>query len=202
MNICKTGIAIAVSSLMASGSAWALVDNNDVLSNNTTYVDASDTTTTTTNTDLSDNNSFNDTNSNNSSTDVDLLSNNDTETNTLTSNDNDTDVDLLSNNTDNSVNNSGNSSNSASWTDNSSSQSYELSIDSEVVVANASLSGNVSGVGVSYGGGFVSAGVSVNNMNSLDGMSGAAGIVTVSQNSGANSLTQQAVTTNASLFTD
>ncbi len=202
MKLCKTGIAIAVSTLMASGAAWAVADNNDVLSNNTTYVDASDTTTTTTNTDLSDNNSFNDTNSNNSSTDVDLLSNNDTETNTLTSNDNDTDVDLLSNNTDNSVNNSGNSSNSASWSDSSSTQTYELNIDSEVVVANASLSGNVSGVGVSYGGGFVSAGVSVNNMNSLDGMSGAAGIVTVSQNSGANSLTQQAVTTNASLFTD
>ncbi len=202
MNVRKTGIAIAVSALMASGVAWAdsndafgsddVASHNQLLSDNTTTVltDASST---------SDTDTYTTTTS-----DTDLLSNNDTETNLLSNNE--TDTDLLSNNTDNSVNDSGNTSNSAQWADNSNTyntdNSMDLDLDADIIVTTSVLDGSVSGVGVNYGGGFVSAGVSVSNMNSLDGMSGAAGIVTVSQNSGANSLTQQAVTTNASLFAD
>ncbi len=255
MNVSKTAISIAVSTLMVSGAAWADSYDADVLSDNETYVDASTTNSATesfnTDTSLLSNNTDNSmtdnsntqttdadfeltsTNTDNSitdsgntqttDTDVDLLSNN--TDNSTTDNSNvettDTDVDLLSNNTDNSTTDnsnvestdtdvdllSNNTDNSAQWNNSantfSNDESYELTIDSDIVVASSSLSGTVSGVGVEYdGGGFFSAGVSVNNMNTLDGMNSAAGIVTVSQNSGANSLTQQAVTTNASLFTD
>jgi len=217
MNVRKTAISIAVGTFMISGAAWADTYDADLLSDNETYVDASTANTATdsfnTDTDLLSNNTDNSVTATDSSTttdaDVDLLSNNTDSSTTDNSTSTDADVDLLSNNTDNSVDNSGNSTstNTATWTNSantlSNSESYELDIDSEIVVANASLQGSITNVGVEYdGGGFLSSGVSVNNMNTMDGMNTAAGIITVSQNSGSNSLTQQSVTTNASLFTE
>lgn len=215
MNVRKTAISIAVGTFMISGAAWADTYEADLLSDNETYVDASTANTATdsfnTETDLLSNNTDSSTTDSSTTTDadVDLLSNNTDSSTTDSSTNTDADVDLLSNNTDESVNNSGNSTstNTATWTNSantlSNSESYELDIDSEIVVANASLQGTITSVGVEYdGGGFLSSGVSVNNMNTMDGMNNAAGIITVSQNSGANSLTQQSVTTNASLFTE
>ncbi|ELL9330602.1 hypothetical protein [Vibrio fluvialis] len=221
MNVRKSGMAIAIAALMTSGLAWADTSNDafgsdDVASHNDLFSDntAINTTNTTTNTavatDLSDNGSYNDTNSNNAQ----LLSNN-----------TDNSVDDSGNmddsyNTDNSVDDSGNmltytddsfnttntTSNSAQWNNSANmynhEESYEISIEADTVVASASLTGSVGGVGVNYTGGFLASDVDVRNVNSLSGMNGVAGITTVSQNSGANSLTQQAVSTNASVFTN
>lgn len=223
MNVRKSGMAIAIAALMTSGLAWADTSNdafgsddvashNDLFSDNTAINTTNTTTTTNTAvaTDLSDNGSYNDTNSNNAQ----LLSNN-----------TDNSVDDSGNmddsyNTDNSVDDSGNmltytddsfnttntTSNSAQWNNSANmynhEESYEISIEADTVVASASLTGSVGGVGVNYTGGFLASDVDVRNVNSLSGMNGVAGITTVSQNSGANSLTQQAVSTNASVFTN
>lgn len=106
-------------------------------------------------------------------------------------------------NTQNSIDDSYNTTNNAEWKMYSSTESHFINIDTDTVVATSSLSGSIGGVGVTYGaGGFLGNDVAVHNMNMMSGMNGAAGITTVSQNTGANSLTQQAVTTNASVFTN
>ncbi|WP_211910515.1 hypothetical protein [Vibrio sp. B1FLJ16] len=47
-----------------------------------------------------------------------------------------------------------------------------------------------------------SAELTVSTYNELSGMEGASGITTVAQSSGSNALIQQAVSTNANLFTE
>ncbi len=213
MSIRKTGIAIAVGALLMSGSVWAdndssndafgsddLASHNDVLSDNETNL-LSDNTTTTIVTDASDNS---DMSTNDSNNDVDLLSNNDTETNLLSGNE--TETNLLSGNETETNLLSGNET-TTSWTSNSwSSMEYttEIDIDSDIVIASSDLEGTVTGNNVFYGSGggfgFVNPGGPVSNSNSISGMDGAAGITTVAQISGPNSLVQQSVNTNASLF--
>ncbi|MEH0740129.1 hypothetical protein H4F05_01295 [Vibrio cholerae] len=118
--------------------------------------------------------------------------------------------------TDNSVDDSGNtnsstndsyndgSDNSNTWNNsaNTYTTTYEIDLDSDTVVASSTLSGNVTGVAVVYGAGGNQGRVSVDNINRMDGFGSAAGIVTVAQNAGSNSLIQQSVSTNASVFTD
>ncbi|GAA5646960.1 hypothetical protein [Vibrio proteolyticus] len=106
--------------------------------------------------------------------------------------------------------------NEQSW---SNKQSLEISVDMDTVVAQNDLSGEVSDTSVSYGATSSPAqsrgrghghdnseeccgGLTVNHSNSLGGFNSAAGISTVAQNAGNNSLIQQAVSTNASVFTD
>ncbi|MFH4247308.1 hypothetical protein WAI89_21380, partial [Acinetobacter baumannii] len=70
-----------------------------------------------------------------------------------------------------------------------------------MVVASSSLMGGVTGASVIYATNADDTRVRVENMNTLGGLGGAAGITTVGQNAGSNSLVQQSVTTNASVFT-
>ncbi|NAW59012.1 hypothetical protein [Vibrio sp. V36_P2S2PM302] len=105
--------------------------------------------------------------------------------------------------------------NEQSW---SNSQSLDIRLDMDTVVAQNDLSGEVSNTSVSYGASSSPSqsfgrghgrddeaccgSLTVNHSNSLGGFNGAAGINTVAQNAGNNSLVQQAVSTNASVFTD
>jgi len=149
MNMYKKGLAIAVSTLLVSGAAWAINDDNDMLSDNETNLLSKNYT--------------------------ELLSNNST--------------DLLSNNV------------TAVWTDNSA----EYTLNADIIVANSDLDGSVTGAPVYYGGGFgipIASGAIVTTQNTIDGMTMAAGVFTVSQNAGSGSLAQQSVNINASLFVD
>eukprot|EP00050_Salpingoeca_kvevrii_P008968 m.306164 g.306164 ORF g.306164 m.306164 type:complete len:72 (+) comp18618_c0_seq1:546-761(+) len=69
-----------------------------------------------------------------------------------------------------------------------------------MVVASSTLNGTAAGL-VIYTNTDDDAEIEVENFNSIDGMSGVAGIITVGQVAGANSLVQQSVVTNANLFT-
>ena len=70
-----------------------------------------------------------------------------------------------------------------------------------MVVANSEVMGQVHSASVTYDAGEKDAKVKVENVNNLGGLDSAAGITTVAQNAGANSLIQQSVATNASVFT-
>lgn len=113
---------------------------------------------------------------------------------------------VASGNTNSSTNGSYNdgSDNSNTWNNsaNTYTNTYEIDLDSDTVVASSTLGGSVSGVSVVYGAGGNKGRVSVDNINRMDGFGSAAGIVTVAQNAGSNSLIQQSVSTNASVFTD
>lgn len=113
---------------------------------------------------------------------------------------------VASGNTNSSTNGSYNdgSDNSNTWNNsaNTYTTTYEIDLDSDTVVASSTLSGNVTGVAVVYGAGGNQGRVTVDNINRMDGFGSAAGIVTVAQNAGSNSLIQQSVSTNASVFTD
>ncbi|GEA51538.1 hypothetical protein VIN01S_23420 [Vibrio inusitatus NBRC 102082] len=98
-------------------------------------------------------------------------------------------------------------------TNDSYNQTYELDIDATFVVANSSLDGEVNDNEIeigSSGGGYeqrgrssrpsASGAVNLRAVNSVDGMRNVAGITSVAQNAGANSLVQQSVNTNASII--
>ncbi|MDF4588430.1 dentin sialophosphoprotein, partial [Vibrio parahaemolyticus] len=101
--------------------------------------------------------------------------------------------------------------NSNSFNDNSNYQSdssstnvdsfNQVHMDTDMVVASSSLMGGVTGASVIYATNADDTRVRVENINTLGGLGGAAGITTVGQNAGSNSLVQQSVTTNASVFT-
>lgn len=100
-------------------------------------------------------------------------------------------------------------------------ESTDISIDVDTVIAESALSAEVTGNTVSYGASSSPAssrgfgrghghdnddsccgGLTVTHTNSLSGFDGAAGINVVGQNAGNNSLVQQAISTNASVFTN
>ncbi len=71
-----------------------------------------------------------------------------------------------------------------------------------MVVASSNLMGQVYSTSVNYDSSDEDNVLRVENVNNLGGFNNAAGITTVAQNAGANSLVQQSVATNASLFTE
>ncbi|GEA62608.1 hypothetical protein [Vibrio comitans] len=99
-------------------------------------------------------------------------------------------------------------------TNNSNNRTYELDIDATFVVATSELNGEVDENEVeigSSGAGYdrgrkgpsrpsASGAVNLRAVNSVDGMRNVAGITSVAQNAGANSLVQQSVNTNASII--
>ncbi|MGF1697842.1 hypothetical protein L4D20_06010 [Vibrio kyushuensis] len=229
MNLSKTGLAIAISVLLASGGVFA--DSNDS--------NGSDDILSGNNLNSNQNNSVNDSGNGNLDDSGNTLTATDNSTNdsgnldvedsgnTLTATDNSTndsgnlDVEDSGNTltaTDNSTNDSGNvddsgnvltnteNDNDSTWNNSnnrlSNNESYEITIESDTVIANATTLGSVAGATVVYGAGGNHGQVSVDNMNTMNGFGSAAGITTVAQNSGGNSLVQQSVAVNASVFTD
>ncbi|WP_261815321.1 hypothetical protein [Vibrio gallicus] len=88
---------------------------------------------------------------------------------------------------------------------------FDLDVEANFVVANSELNGEVddndidlgsAGQGYKRGQKSSGAGMGLSASNTLNGMDNVSGITTVAQNSGANSLVQQSVNTNASLHTD
>jgi len=92
-----------------------------------------------------------------------------------------------------------NSFNTATTTTNT---AVDVLIESDSVVAEADLNGTVSNVSATNSQSALLGIQRVRASNSLDGFSATAGITTVGQNAGANSMVQQAVSTNASVFTN
>ena len=209
MILSKTGLAIAVSALLFSGSSLAFNGVDD--GNGNAQWDDSANTTNTTNTNtlgVGIDDSFNQLtdNSDNLDVEVDDSFNDDTTNNTnttlgvgiddsfneyeYTDNSDTLDVEIDDSFNDNSTNDSYNTDDSYNT----------LSVSTDMVVASSTLNGTAAGL-VIYTNTDDFADIEVGNYNSIDGMSGVAGIVTVGQVAGANSLVQQSVVTNANLFT-
>ncbi|MBA5761242.1 hypothetical protein H2O73_02710 [Vibrio sp. 404] len=210
MNLKKTGIAVAMAAMMMSGAAMAGYGGGyggtdtdvDVLSNNDL---------------LSDNNvgngpghDNNDITTNNGNDDNDIDTNNGNDDNNLIwidkSNDGNDDNEFTSNN--------GNDDNTWRNSNNQIDASHNLSFEVDMVLAKSDLDGHISNTSVEYGEsasmGYhhhgcnkcAGAGVKVNNTNTMTGFNNAAGITTVGQSAGANSMVQQSVVTNATVQTN
>ncbi|MGD8111542.1 hypothetical protein [Vibrio sp. TRT 17S01] len=196
MNLQKTGLAVAVSALLFSGAVLAnnsndsfgsddVASHNDVLSNNAV---------------ASNNNTHNHTNTNTT------IGNGD-DGNSYNENGNDGNTTTIGGGDDGnsfSYNENGDDGNN-SWSDSlnttTTTTNTSISLESDMVVADADLNGSISNVSATNTQLALFGYQRVSSANSLDGFSGTAGITTVGQNAGANSMVQQAVTTNASVFT-
>jgi hypothetical protein len=229
MILSKTGLAIAVSALLFSGSSLAFngVDDGDGNAQwddslNTTNVVNDSFKATDNSTDVGVNDSFKATDNRDQSTDLgvngsfnddnDTLTNTTTNTTTNTSNDNDLGIGIADSfkSYDNDYTDNSDTLNVGiddSFNDNSTDDSYNtsnsyntLSVSTDMVVASSTLSGTAAGLVINTAWDD-EAYVNVTNINSLDGMDGVAGITTVGQIAGSNSLVQQSVVTNANLFT-
>ncbi|MGF1909464.1 hypothetical protein L4C38_08490 [Vibrio kasasachensis] len=209
MNLKKTGIAIAMAAMMMSGAVLAggggyggghggggTDTDIDVLSNN----------------DLGNGpgHDNNDITTNNGNDDNDIDTNNGNDDNTFVvikkSNDGNDDNQFTSNN--------GNDDNTWRNSNNMLDASHNLSFEVDMVLAKSDLDGHISNTSVKYGESASSgyhhrgcnkcagAGVKVNNTNTMKGFNNAAGITTVGQSAGANSMVQQSVVTNATVQTN
>lgn len=209
MNLKKTGIAIAMAAMMMSGAVLASGGGHggghghgggggtdiDLLSHNGN----------------GPGNDNNDITTNNGHDDNDIDTNNGNDDNQYTSNDgNDGNKWKNSANT-----NDGNDDNTWRNSNNLIDASHKLSFEVDMVLAKSDLDGHISHTSVEYGesasmgyhgrGGCnkcAGAGVKVNNNNTMTGFNNAAGITTVGQSAGANSMVQQSVVTNATVQTN
>jgi len=231
MNLKKTGIAIAMAAMMMSGAAMAGYGGGaDYLSDNTLEIGAGNDNNN--NGGGNDNNQYtsndgndnNDNNNNGAGNDHNkYTSNNGDDNNKIGGGDDNNkewnDSANVGNGDDNNKEWNHSANNTATNTMTNSQNiidaSHNLSFEVDMVLAKSDLDGHITHTNVEYGesaksgyhprGGCntcAGAGVEVNNTNTMTGFNNAAGITTVGQSAGANSMVQQSVVTNATVQTN